>query len=886
LAIDWVNNKVYVADANNNRVLRYSYPLSSSSVPELVFGQSNFTDSTSGLTANKFNRPIAVKVDNMGRLWVADAQNRRVLWFNNAHSISSNQPNANGVLGQANFTENLTGCSQNQFAGIRGIELDQFSNLYVADYSNNRVLRFDNAALKTNGADADAVFGQLDFDSNLAATTANGFENPSSVSVIGTTLWVTDQKNNRTLKFNNANTVTANPTAAAVLGQSNFTTGTLATTASGQNGPFESFADAKGNLWVVDAANNRVLIYNSANSKSNGAAADLVLGQGSFTTKNPFTSQSGLSQPRAVVVHPQDLSVWVSDAGNHRILGYESVLPLVSHEAVSSSSVGAYSAVLNGELDGDLIAEAGFVWSSSNNMPTVSDNKVRASGVITDGSLSVWVQNLPAETTIYFRSYAVNPVGISYSAASSFTTGAATDFAVSNGQAATFVIGQTNFTNRVLSLGDTGLNAPRGIAIDAKNGKLYVSDSKNNRVLRFAYPLSDTIGASAELVFGQSDFVSSTSGNTSNRFNDPRGLAVDNQGRLWVCDFANNRVVWFNNAHSISSNQPSANGVFGNSAFGVRSTAKTAQLYRPSSVVVDNDGNLWVADSYHHRVLRFNNAALKLNGANADAVLGQSDFVTVSSGLSQSAFNEPTGLDIKGDTLYVADSKNNRVLRFNGASLKANGANADAVLGQSNFTSNGTALTQTGMNLPRACAVDAEGTLWVGDDANRRILGYFEARTAGNGGSADVVLGQANFTTSVLNVTASRTSSNFAIAVDPERRYLFSADRLRRRVLGFALEGISGGPRKEAPVQEQTLRRELVAYPNPTSGSIRFDFGLMEGETYDLVIFDMAGRSVWTASQQGNMDQSVDLTGLPKGIYLAKFNTSQGYQSTVRIVVE
>ncbi len=882
VAIDWVNSKVYLADASNNRVLRYAYPLTMLSLPEVAFGQPDFTTNASGVSINTFDRPVDVAVDNTGNLWVADALNHRVLRFDRAYSISSNQPDADGVLGQTTFSDNLSGCSDTQFSGIRGIDLDRLGNLYVADYGNNRVLRFDRAALRANGAKADGVFGQSDFVSNASGLSEKEFNSPSSVATFGTTLWVTDQKNNRTLRFDDAHLVTSQPEATVVLGQSDFTTSSSSNSADKQKSPYESFVDAKGTLWVVDEGNHRLIGYYDVDSKTNGSSADVVLGQQGFDANVAAVSKTNLKQPRAVGVHPEELRILLTDAGNHRLLDFEGKVNAVSHGSVSASSVGAYSAVLNGNLTGILISEAGFVWSTINSTPTLSDNRVVASGVLDAGSLAVFVHNLPAQTDIYFRSYAINPQGVSYSTAQMFTTQSAPDFDVQNGQAATFLIGQSNFTSRTAQTTQSGLFNPADIAIDSKNGKLYVADFANHRVLRFAYPLADTLGASAELVFGQSDFISNLSGNAANRFKNPAGLAVDNQGRLWVSDASNNRVLWFDNAHAISSNEPNANGVLGFSTFSVRSSDMRAKLFRPARLAIDELGNLWVADSRHNRVLRFNHAATKSNGANADLVLGQSDFTTITAATTQSGLNEPTGLALYGNTLYVADTKNNRVLRFDNISSKTNGSNADVVFGQSNFTSSAAALTQGGLSQPSDCAVDAEGTLWVADNTNRRILAFNDAGTASSGVNADIVLGQAGFTTSVVTVNSQRTTSNFGLAIDAERLHLFSADRTRNRVLGYAMEG-SSGSRMEAPLQSEPIR-DLIVYPNPSNGLFKLRFDLEESEQFELSVFDAAGKLIFKTIDK--LDNDLNLTSFEKGFYILKFTTSQGYESIQKLIVE
>jgi sugar lactone lactonase YvrE len=144
----------------------------------------------------------------------------------------------------------------------------------------------------------------------------------------------------------------------------------------------------------------------------------------------------------------------------------------------------------------------------------------------------------------------------------------------------------------------------------------------------------------------------------------------------------------------------------------------------PEGATVDKSGNLYVADVNNSRVLKFTNADSKANGANADAVLGQADFTSKIPATTQSGMIYPDGVAADGlGNLYVADGHNNRVLKFTNAASKANGANADAVLGQTDFTSGAGGTTQIYLRHPSCVATNnSAGKLYVADNGNNRVL--------------------------------------------------------------------------------------------------------------------------------------------------------------------
>ncbi len=147
----------------------------------------------------------------------------------------------------------------------------------------------------------------------------------------------------------------------------------------------------------------------------------------------------------------------------------------------------------------------------------------------------------------------------------------------------------------------------------------------------------------------------------------------------------------------------------------------------PNGLAVDANGTLWVADGIGCRVLRFDHASAKANGAAADGVLGQSAFTTNTPSCppTSASMGGPSGLTVDASgTLWVADLNNNRVLRFDTAASKANGAPADAVLGQPDFTSNFSSDKRSGMGFPAAVALSASGDLFVVEALNGRVTRF------------------------------------------------------------------------------------------------------------------------------------------------------------------
>ncbi|HKQ50554.1 MAG TPA: NHL repeat-containing protein [Phycisphaerae bacterium] len=372
------------------------------------------------------------------------------------------------------------------------------------------------------------------------------------------------------------------------------------------------------------------------------------------------------------------------------------------------------------------------------------------------------------------------------------------------------VVGQADFAGKLANRGGAAasnvtLNEPRGVAIDPVTGRLFVADALNNRVLSWQTPESFTNGKNADLVIGQVNFVLNLCNRSANVLDpparntlcEPRSVAVDSAGRLYVADFGNHRVLRFDPPIVSKMDADQVFGQAGSFVTKNQGIVPTADnLGNAEGVAVDGEDNLFITDLFNSRVLGFNQPALPTEDTTADAVFGQANFT---SGMANRGGNpgektlqrpETSCFDAEGN-MYVADNQNNRVLLY--LAPLATDMSATRVYGQPNFSTNGAnqgGLTATSMSGPVGVAIDPiTGNLFVADAGNSRILEFADPK---NDSTADRVFGQGgDFTTGTANkgapagqASADTLNDVGGVAFDAAGR-LYAGDRLNHRILRY-----------------------------------------------------------------------------------------------------
>jgi|GEM_PF-1250660 len=404
------------------------------------------------------------------------------------------------------------------------------------------------------------------------------------------------------------------------------------------------------------------------------------------------------------------------------------------------------------------------------------------------------------------------------------------------------VYSQIDFNAYGGGLSQAKLGGAVAIVVDPTTSKVFVSDYINNRVLRYASTQSLLDGDPAEGVLGQSDFTSSTTGSAQNQFYFPQALAIDGSGCLFVADQYNHRILRFDDAVN-KPNGANADGVLGQSNFVSTSPGHSqSRVNDVWSLLLDEDGSLWVGDGGNSRVLRFDNAVSKADGANADAVLGNPNFTSSSFACNASTLQQPGALLYKGGTLYVGSD--NRIMIWENAKTIANGSPADRILGQSDFTSCPYAVTQSSFYNASGMAFHGEDLI-VSDRWGNRVLVYYHADSKPNGGLADAVLGQPDYVSETAGTAADRISVPMALTVIPygATHILAMADYGNARILFWHLG--PSIPSDEVSVSGGTLRGTDPA------GTASLTFAIVSQPAYGTVAITDPSTGAFTYTPTG-----------------------------------
>ncbi len=475
--------------------------------------------------------------------------------------------------------------------------------MFVADYSNDRVLRFSRLPGGEFADLPDLVLGQPDFNSNNInhPKTASDrvMSSPSSLSCDGASLYVSNWSWNRVLIYRDLSDTGLMNGADIVLGQGGMGSSGASSERNGMKNPRQVHV-AGGKLFVADANNNRVMIWNSTAALVTGQAADVILNSSRARGTSPIL----MDYPFGVASDGQHLAV--ADRANRRILLWNSV-PLADDVPADACA---------GQADCVTVATGTPVSATTYYVP---------SGVRMDaGHLAVYDTGWH-RILIYDTDWTGSQPSLAYK----------------------MVLGQPN-PNAAATNPLSYFHNPYGFWTEDWS-TFYVGDTSHHRVLK--------VGGSWEQVFGQEDYSrqSPNRGPREDGLNTPGGVAAIrslSQDLLAVSDSNNHRVLIFNKGNY---SVPMATlGQAGPEAYFYDGEPRVNTLDYPRGVGTDGH-RLYVADSSNNRVLYWNLSQGFTDQRPADGVIGQQQFTSQNSDAGSLA--SPTGVYSDGEAADVGGSQ-------------------------------------------------------------------------------------------------------------------------------------------------------------------------------------------------------------------------------------
>jgi uncharacterized protein (TIGR03437 family) len=693
------NGNVYVLDAGNQRVRRVD---AATGIITTIAGtgETGFGGDGGPATQAQFNfgsasaATGAIAFDAADNLYISDSNNNRI------RRIAADTGVITTIAGGAAGYGGDGGPAANALLrSPQGIFFDKDGNLYFADSGNFRIRKIA------------AGTGVITTVAGTGASGTVGDGGPATSATIGTVfgvaldannnLYLSDVSNNRIRRVAAADNII---TTIAGGGGSGFTPDGSAAIGARFALARHIGIDQQGALYIAEANNFRI------RKLVNGVANDTTpptIAISEPTSGSTYTAMNAALELRGVAADNGGVAVvrWSNDrGGSGSAFGVTSwSIPIVALQPglnnltitawdVSGNASSAQLAVTYTAPQVVVtIAGTGVIGDRGDNGPGIAADLFQPRGVAVDSKGNIYVAD-----TQNRRVRRVSPTGV-------ITAFAGTGLIGSSGDGGPAVEATFNFPN---------------VVVVDKNDNVYISDQLTSRIRKVTPDgkISAIAGTGEGEVVG---FVGGFSGDggpaTQARLNGQVGLALDNNGNLFVADRLNHRIRRIDAITGVITTVV-GNGSIG--AGGDGGPATQAELNAPTGVAVDGAGNLYITDIGNQRIRRVSAADGKISTIAGTGVAGFSgDGGPATSALINLAYPATLALDAAGD-LYFADRNNHRIRKI---TLGAGVITTVAGTGVAGFNGDGTAPAATALSFPTSVAFDSTGAMIIADSGNNRV---------------------------------------------------------------------------------------------------------------------------------------------------------------------
>ncbi|RYE21419.1 MAG: hypothetical protein EOP51_15665, partial [Sphingobacteriales bacterium] len=680
-----------------------------------------------------FNRPYGMVFDSNGNLFVADEMNNRIRKITPAGEVSYFAGYGPGV----DFSGDGIGTSA-YFYHPRALAIDANDNIYVTDYSGNKIRKITPAGVVTT------IAGSGDFGIADGTGAAASFNRPSAIAIDNAlNLYVTDFLGNKVRKITPAGVVTT----FAGNGTSGITDGPG--TSARFNGPTGIVIDIEGNLYVTEQHGNRIrkitpaavvsTMLNIGVTSPMGIAKDNS-GNFVFTTgtanlvkiiEAPYAQLTGVPKTTDVGVHnveltannggttTQTFSVTVTGPANFNtqdIVKKVGDANFTLTDPVSNNLVGAFTYSSSNAAVASLSGKTVTIGIAGTAVITVTQ---AADGLFLERS-STFLLTVTGSPVFTGTPVTTIAAGIPYLYSIATNLPSATALSGTSLPAWLSLTGNKSIVSTFNGNGIYGYSfgqpvQPGAIAIDRQNN-IYLFYNGVYRMMKYDAAGNFSIFAGSN----SSSYLDGTA--TSASFQTPSGIATDKDGNIFVGDA--NRIRKISPAGVVTTFAGAAGGG------ALNSVGTNATFNNISSLAIDGSGNIYVSETGSRNIRKVTH--LGEVSTFAGSGFGYADGMGIAA-----KFTSPAGLGLDASgNLYVADATRVRKITPDGNVTTIAGS---ATVGFTN--ANGLNATFSSLN---GLVADAMGNIFVVDAGNhavRKIAVNGDVTTIAGLGTAGIING-------------------------------------------------------------------------------------------------------------------------------------------------